>query len=297
MFSSRSISCAWWAAPALLCCPAFAQTTADVESAPRRIITIAPNAAEIICDLGACDRIVAVSKFCVYPPELSERPRAGGLFDPDLEKIVALRPDLIVLRGHNESIERLCEKRGIRVYRDNTQTLAEIEHTTMELGRMLGLESRAIEIVKQMRKKVRSIRKRVAGRDKPRVFMTYARRPDRFANLLAAGPGTFLAEMIEIAGGVNVFADLDMRYPQVSLEAIMAKRPDVVIELVPEVELTPALRRSMRAQWDSLGPIPAVKNDRVYFLTDDNALIPSPRVVEIIDKVSRLLHPEKTGGP
>ncbi len=166
----------------------------------------------------------------------------------------------------------------------------------MELGRMLGLEDRAIENVKQMRRKVRSIRKRVAGRDKPRVFMTYARRPDRLANLLTAGPGTFLAEMIEIAGGANVFADLDMRYPQVSLEAIMAKRPDVVIELVPEVEMTPELRRSMRAQWDSLGSIPAVKSDRVYFLTDDNALIPSPRVVEVIDKMSRLLHPEKTGG-
>lgn len=263
---------------------------------PQRIITIAPNSAEIICALGACDRIVAVTKYCRYPSELRKRPLIGGFIDPDLERIVALRPDLVVLRGRSEAVESLCKQRGIRIYQDDTQTLAEIEQTTMDFGRMLGREKRATEIVKQMRERIRSIRKRVSGRDKPRVFLTYARQPDRLANLLTAGPGTFLYEMIEIAGGVNVFADLEMRYPQVSLEAILAKRPDVVIELVPEVELTPELERSMRAQWRALGPIPAVKHDRIYFLTDDHALIPSPRQVEIIDKVSRILHPEKTDG-
>ena len=296
MFRRRSTWYALFTSFVLLGNHADSQMAPEVQAAPQRIITIAPNAAEIICDLGACDRIVAVTKYCRYPSELQKRPLVGGFIDPDLEKIIALRPDLIVLRGHSESIERLCEKRGIRVYKDDTRTLAGIEQTTMELGRLLGLESRAKEIVKRLRERVQAIRKRVAARDRPRVFMTYARQPDRLANLLTAGPGTFLAEMIDIAGGDNVFGDLDMPYPQVSLEAILAKRPEVVIELVPEVDLTPKLRRSMRAQWESLGSIPTLKTDRVYFLTDDNALIPSPRVVAIIDKVSRLLHPEKTGG-
>lgn len=259
---------------------------------PRRIITIAPNSAEIICALGACDRIVAVTKYCRFPSELASRPLIGGFVDPDLEHILALRPDLIVLRGHNEAVESLCRKHGIQIYRDDTQALAEIEKTTLELGRLLGSNAEARGVVERMRRGIQAIRDRVAHRAKPRVFLTFARQPDRLADLLTAGPGTFLDEMIEIAGGRNVFADVDMRYPQVSLEGIMVKRPDVILELMPEVTLTPELRQSMLDQWRRMSTIPAVANDRVYFLGDENALIPSPRYVEIIDKVSRLLHPE-----
>ena len=98
--------------------------------------------------------------------------------------------------------------------------------------------------------------------------------------------------MLDLAGGVNVFGHLDMAYPQVSGEGIIAHRPDVIIELMPEVKMTPALERQMLKHWEQLGSIPAVGNERVYFLTDDHCLIPSPRYAEIIDKVSRLLHPE-----
>ena len=92
----------------LIAAPASAEDNAQGRNTPKRIITISPNSAESICDLGACDRIVGVDKFCVYPPSLQHRPRVGGLFDPDLEKIVALRPDLVVLRGHSDTLERLC---------------------------------------------------------------------------------------------------------------------------------------------------------------------------------------------
>ncbi len=262
---------------------------------PERVITISPNSAEIICELGACDRIVGVDKFCVYPPQLRNRPRVGGLIDPDLEKIISLRPDLLVLRGRNDTIERLCVSLDIRLYHDQTETLADVPTCIMELGRLLDREEQAVKLVDAFRSRLGAIRRRVAGRPRPRVFLTFARQPDSFANVLTAGKGMFLSDMLEIAGGANVFGHLDIRYPQVSLEAIVAQRPEVILELSPEIELTDALKRQILTAWRRLGSIPAVENNRVYIITEDHCLIPSPRYVEIIEKVSRLIHPEPDG--
>jgi iron complex transport system substrate-binding protein len=259
---------------------------------PQRIVTIAPNSAEIICSLGACDSIVGVSKFCVYPPELKSRPRVGGLFDPDLEKIIALRPDLIVLRGKSESVQQLAAERGIAIHRDRTERLPDVERCILELGQRLGREKEADRLVETFRGRIDAVRKRVAGKPRPRVLLTILRQPDKLANLMTTGKGTFLDEMLAIAGGANVFGHLDMAYPQVSSEGIVARRPEVIIELMPEIKLTDALKRQMLEQWKTLGSIPAVADSRIFFATDDNALIPSPRYVEIIEKVSRILHPE-----
>lgn len=259
---------------------------------PRRIIAMAPNSAEVVCALGACDAIIGVSKFCVYPPQLKERPLIGGLYDPDLEKIIALRPDLLITRGRNEALERVCEQMKVPIYHDETDTLAGIEKCVRELGGMLGRTETAEKLVGDFRSRLDAVRVRTRGKAKPRVVLTVSRQPDRLANILTTGRGTFLDEMIDIAGGVNVFGDIDMIYPEVSAEAIIAKQPQVIIELIPEVKLTDELESRMREQWRQIGAIPAVADNRVYFLADDNGLIPSPRYAEFIEKVSRLLHPE-----
>lgn len=269
-----------------------AQARPGASEVPQRIITIAPNSAEIICALGACDAIVGVSKFCVYPPELQRRPQVGGLFDPDLEKIATLRPDLVVLRGRNEPVEQLCRNRGIAIYKDKTERLADIETCVAQLGARLHRTKEAQEVVKQFRARLDTIRKRTADRPRPRVLLTISRQPDRLGNLLTAGKGSFLDEMVKVAGGENIFGDLDMAYPQVSTEAIIARRPEVILELMPEINLTAKLKAQMLEQWHKLGTIPAVAGGRVHFVVDDNCLIPSLRYVEIIDKVSRILHPE-----
>ena len=259
---------------------------------PRRIIAIAPNSAEIICALGACDAVVGAGKFCVFPPELKNRPQIGGLYDPDLEKIIALRPDLLVTRGRNESLERLCEQSMIPIYHDETDTLAGIENGVRELGSVLNRCAEAERLVADFRLRLDAVRTRIRGKDRPRVMLTVARQPDRLANILTTGRGTFLDEMIAVAGGVNIFGDIDMIYPEVSPEAILAKQPQVIIEMMPEVVLTDELAARMGEQWRRLGTIPAVAENRVYFVTDENGLIPSPRYAEFIEKISRLFHPE-----
>lgn len=290
--------CHWLLAASALA-PAWAgePSAAPATNYPQRIITIAPNSAEVICALGACDRIVGVSKFCVYPSELLDRPKVGGLSDPDLERIAALRPDLLVMRGKNDALDRLCENLRVPIYKDETDTLAGIEDCLRELGERLGLTARADVVAKEFHDRTDAIRSRNAGKSKPRVLLTVSRQPDRLANVLTSGKGTFLDQMIEVAGGVNVFGHLDMIYPQVSPEGMLAQQPEVIIELMPGSKFTAAHQEQLTGQWKQLGAMPAVSKNRIYVLTDENVLIPSPRYVEIIDKVSRLLHPESDVAP
>ncbi|MBN2562750.1 MAG: ABC transporter substrate-binding protein [Phycisphaerae bacterium] len=259
---------------------------------PQRIITLAPNAAEIIAALGEAERLVAVSSFCVYPPELRSLPRIGGLFDPDIEGILRLGPDLLVLRGRSETLERLCADRSIRLYHDPTESLDDVYTTIRELGALLDRREAAEALEREMRDRLDRIAAAVADRPRPRVFMTIARKPDSLAGILTASRGTFVHEIIARAGGENVFADLAIDYPQISPEAILAARPDVIVEAMPEAEPDPTLTKSARRLWRQLGPTPAARNGRVYILTDDNALIPSPRVVNVIAHLAHLLHPE-----
>ena len=259
---------------------------------PSRIVTIAPNAAEIICALGACDRIVGVSKFCTYPSKLGSRPRVGGLFDPDLERIVSLRPDLVVLRGRIESVEKLCRHLSVTIYMDKTDTLPGIEKCIVDLGKALGREEQAAALKEQFSSRLETIRKRVADRPRPRVLLTISRQPDKMTDILTTGKGTFLDQMLEIAGGSNAFGHLDMTYPQISAESIIAQRPDVIIELMPEVAVTKPLEGQMRSRWSHLGSVPAVADGNIFFITDSRCLIPSLQYVEVIEKVSKILHPE-----
>lgn len=260
--------------------------------APKRIVAIGPSSAEIICALGACDRLVGVSKYCVYPPELADRPQVGGLFDPDLERIVALRPDLLVMRGRSEALRKLAGDLGVAVYEDQSDSFAGIEICVRDLGRLLHRGREAEAILAAFGERLETIRRQVKGKPAPRVLVTISRRTDGLRDILTAGRGTFLTEMVEAAGGVNVFGELDARYPQVSVESIVARRPQIIVELMPEADLTEEAARDVRRQWQGLPGVPAVMHGRIYLMTDAHALIPSPRCVELVEKISRLLHPD-----
>jgi iron complex transport system substrate-binding protein len=212
------------------------------------------------------------------------------LFDANPEMILKLQPDLIILRGANSSIERLAEDRHIALFRDRTDKMEDIYATLDELGRLLDCRDQANAVHDRMQKRLQEIRQAVAGKPRPRVLMTLARRPEALGDIMTANRNTFVNEMITAAGGENPFANLSMEYPRLSAEAILAAAPDVIIEAMPEN--SGAKEDSARALWAALGPIPAVRDHRIYILTDENCLIPSPRIVEIVAKIARLLHPE-----
>ena len=263
---------------------------------PQRIITIAPNTAEIVCELGAADRLVAVGRYCKHPPRIVGLPKIGGLRDPDLESILALRPDLLMVRGRTPVLEKLCRDNGIRVYHDPTETLADIERAVLEIGELLGLGNRAADVVARMRSELSSIRRSVEGLPCPRVLFT-SRNPDQLAAIYTVAKGSYLDELISLAGGENIFGDQDIPYPLVGLEEILVRRPEVIIESLFGQGSGPGVRGKVVAQWRAVGWIPAVESGRVHVLTADYATVPSPRVVRMAADLVKIIHPEIAGGP
>ncbi|MCG3129979.1 MAG: Vitamin B12-binding protein [Phycisphaerae bacterium] len=285
---------------AVCCCAACRrQVQAPTVSGPaRRIVTISPGADEILCAIGAAERVVGVSAFTTYPPELAARPRVGGLFDPDLEAIVSLDPDLIVVRGHNATLEDFAARRGIRLYRDPTEGLDDLRRCIRDLGALTGLESDADAVLASLDARLEAARRRAedrrAGRAPPRVLMTLARNPSELKELLTAGAGTTHDEILRRVGAENIFGDLELPYPTVSLEQVVVRAPDIIIELMPEVRVTPGLQSMIAAQWAPLA-CPAVASGRIFVLGDDlpHSLVPSLRTPEIADRITELLWPSQ----
>ena len=286
---SALVVCVWILPACRPAEPAQEPTTNDY----RRVVTMSPSTAEIIFALGADDRLVGVSRFCTYPPEAQQLPTIGGQRDPNLERIVGLHPDLLILRGHNDVVEKLCRELAIPVYHDPTNTLDDLFVTIGELGRMLQRQSQAEELIDSMRRSLDDVRQRVRRHDPVRVLFVVSRSPDRLANVFVVGGESYLASLIEIAGGVGVFNDSAMDYLEVSPEAILSVRPEVIIDAMPGQVLDSAQRATLVAHWKTLGSIPAVRNGRVIIVTDNYVTIPSPRIAVLAQDLAGWLHGEE----
>lgn len=265
---------------------------------PKRIVAIAPNATEVIFALGAGDTLVGVSDFCRLPATeasagRSEPARVGGLIDPNLELILRLDPDLVILRGRIESVENLCRAHGIPVYHDPTNSFDDVFRTIGELGDMLGRKQEAAALIERTRSRIERVCQAVGNRPAPRVLFTTDRPIDSLSRVTTSGKGTFVDEMIRRAGGENIFGSLEVAYPEVSLEAVLLARPEVIVEVMPGVTGDQELLAGrVRAQWRKLGSLPATENGRIYVLTDAELVIPSPRIADAIERLAGLLHPE-----
>ncbi len=273
--------------------PTTTASNPALESAPRRIVAIAPNATEIIIALGEVDRLVGVSHFCRLPDGVHTVARVGGILDPNLELILRLKPDLIITRGRMRDVEQLCRMNGIAHYRDPTEGYDDIFRTIRELGDRLRRRDAADALVRETTGRIDGITRRIAGRPRPRVLFTTDRPIDSLARLTTCGKGTFVDDTIRRAGGENIFADVDVAYPEVNLEAVLSARPDVIIEVMPGVkDASGDAAQRIIAQWEPFGDVPAVASRRVHVFTDADLVIPSPRIADSIARLAAILHPE-----
>jgi len=261
-------------------------------SLPQRIVATAPNIVECLFALGVGDRVVGVGDFCTWPPEARDKPRVGGEFNPNFERILALEPDLIVVQGKAEKVDDFSRRYGIRVLRVDMDDLATIYAGLRELGGAVGCRAEAERLVARIRLDLAKVAHRVAGRRRPRVFLCLGRRAGSLRSLFSVGGTSFLSQVLEVAGGENVLADLEQPYPQVLNESLVQRAPEVILELHAGEELSDDVRRRLLGDWEAVASLPAVRSHRIHILTDDYLMIPGPRLAQVAARLAEALHPD-----
>jgi iron complex transport system substrate-binding protein len=271
----------------------FVVVTDAARAAPAtRIISLVPALTEILFAIGAGPQVIAVSSFDEEPPEVLKLPRVGALLDPDTERILAMRPDLVLIYGSQSDLQEQLEAAGIRVFVYRHGGLADVGPTFKVLGDLTGREAGAARVVAGIEKKIDEVRARVAGRRRPKTLLVMGREPRSLRNLDASGGLGFLHDMIEVAGGANLFADVQRQAVRASSEMLLTRAPEVILDLFYSRAMKPDELQQERNAWQQLGSIPAVRNGRVYSLVGDYLVVPGPRIAEAAEAFARAIHPD-----
>jgi iron complex transport system substrate-binding protein len=266
--------------------------TAAAQAPPRRIVSLVPALTEMmVFAVGAGDRVAAVSSYDEDPPEVRKLPRVGALLDPDVERIIAMRADLVLLYGSQTDLITQLKRASIPFYEYRHGGLATVTNTIRTLGQRVGRASAAESLASGIERRMAALRQRTASFKKPRTLLVFLRERGSLRNIYASGGRGFLHEMLEAAGGVNVFADVQAESVQASSELILARAPEVILELRAEDVPSAAEMPSEISTWRTLASVPAVRNSRLYFLPGRSYVVPGPRVAEGAEAMAALLHP------
>jgi iron complex transport system substrate-binding protein len=255
-----------------------------------RIVSIVPAATEMIFAVGAGPQVVAVSSFDHFPPAVDNLPRVGALLDPDTERILTLKPDLVVVYSSQSDLQAQLARVGIRTFVYRHGGVADTLKTIATIGAATGQDRRATDVATGIRARLEEIRRRVAGRTRPRTLLVIGRQPGALRAVYASGGAGFLHELLEVAGAANVFADVARESVQPSRETLLARAPEVIVELRPE--RTTVDGREVTRVWSALASAPAVRNGRVHALAGAYLVMAGPRLGDAAEALARAVHPE-----
>jgi iron complex transport system substrate-binding protein len=261
-----------------------------VETKPQRIISLAPSNTEILFAIGAGDQVVGITTYCNYPPEAQDREQIGGFSAKTIsvEKIVALEPDLVFSVGEIQrpAIEAL-EQVDITVVALDPNDFDEVYATIELMGRLTGHEQEAAQIVADMKARVAAVRERVATipeEERLTVFWETYDEP-----LMTVGAASFTHQLIELAGGVNIFADLTETYPQVNAEEVVKRNPAVIMGAD---SMGDKLTTELVGQRPGWGQVQAVQDGRIHLFNGDMVSRTGPRLAQVLEEMARALYPD-----
>lgn len=263
--------------------------------APRRLISTAPSITEILFALGLGDRVVGVSEYCRYPEAARAKPRIGSYLAPNPEVILSMRPDILFVEEVNSRALTALPASGFRKIELRHRTIADIYHSIDIIATAAEVPSAGVALRQRLQRELGAIEAATRNLPKRRVLFLVGRTPGTLQGMIAAGRGTYIDELIRIAGGINLMSDAGPAYPNVSLETVLGRNPEVILDrgdMAQESKQSAAHQASVRDLWKSLGTVEAVKHGRIYPISEDYWVVPGPRMVEAARALARFIHPE-----
>ncbi|HCJ67336.1 MAG TPA: cobalamide ABC transporter substrate-binding protein [Elusimicrobia bacterium] len=252
-----------------------------------RIISLAPSITEELYLLGVEEKTIAVTNYCDYPPQAKKKEKVGTLLEPNIEKIISLKPDIVFasLAAQDRNTINRLEKMGINIFTfGEVKNFEDISHDFLLLARMVGEEVKARKFLSGKEKEIKLIKQKVEKLPKVKVFLELGAKP-----LMTAGRNTFINEIVNLAGGVNIFRESKIEYPRVSLEEVIQRNPEVII-LATMGEIT----EQEKDFWQKYKNLEAVKRNQIYTLDANIICRPTPvRYVEGLKKITEFLHSEE----
>jgi iron complex transport system substrate-binding protein len=274
---------------ALATCVALAQPRQPVV----RIVSTLPSATEMLFAIGLGERVVGVSNFCRYPPQVTSLPKIGNVLRPDFERILTLHPDLVVINDRDPELAGRLAAARVPFVAVATTTLADVSLGMARIGAAAGIEPQARAVVRNMEERLQRIRARAVARPRPRALLIVGRNPDTLTGIVAAGAGSYLDDLVQLAGGDNVVSRVSsLPYPKVSLESILSFDPQVIVDTIDMSGIDPNReRRNAEGHkiWQRYQTLSAVRTGRVYAAESDALVIPGPRVVEVAEWLAELI--------
>jgi iron complex transport system substrate-binding protein len=251
-----------------------------------RVVSLAPSATEIVYALGASGSLVGVTDHCDFPDEARSKPRVGGFYNPSLEKILTLDPQLVLatsIEGGPQEVFRGATILSVPTYVLRPVDLPSVLQSIEKVGGLLGRERESALLTARMGDEADAIARRLRGRASPRVLYVLWGNP-----LIVPGRGILITDLIRRAGGISVSGDEPLAYPRLSFEEALARKPDVVV-------IAHHGQRSADRQpevWQHLGMLPAVAAGRLHRIDGDLTHRPGPRVIAALRRLARMFHPE-----
>lgn len=259
-----------------------------VEKRPERIISIAPSNTEILFAVGAGDQVVGIDTFSDYPEAALALPRVGGVTDPDFEMMASLQPDLALSIGGTDAIVEKLRELGVPVLVLQPETMDGLYDTIRRAGLVTGHAEEAERVITDMQTRVAAVTAKteaLSDDERPGVF--YVMWPDP---LMTAGPGSFIDDLITLAGGRNIAGDAPIAFPEFSHEQVISRNPDVILVPGPwQAEEADRIKGGEYPGWTGLN---AVVNDNVHVVTEDRVTRPGPRLIDGLEEFARIFHPE-----
>ena len=246
--------------------------------APHRIVSVAPSITETLFALGAGDEIVGVTTYDKYPEAAKAKPKIGGYTTPDLEAILVKHPDLVFMMKSRPDIAKKLRSAGIDVVELQPEDLAGIYEEIQTIAGKIEVPERGRALVESIDKEVHSGAAGTAAGRKPTVLFIVGRTPGSISGLIAVGRGSYLNELIDFAGGTNIFADAVTPYPQVGLEDIIHLDPDIIIDMGHDEMVSESQKQAVKQLWQKYNFLRAVKRGAVFPVSADYFVSPGPRV-------------------